>query len=123
MTHRARLWIRPARVVPFLVGALLVFAASVRADVRGPQAFYFEATCSDIGTVLMTNVGQARTTVFQVVGTTTVVLLTSSSNPGGPPGIGNLANAAGTTCTFFEAGPAPDDLQPFGSITEPVLIR
>jgi hypothetical protein len=117
-------FIRRAAVTLAGVGAaVMIFAASVRADVTGPQAFYFEATCSDIGTVLMTNVGQARTTVFQVVGQTTVVLLTASSNPAGPPGLANLANAAGTTCTFFEGGPSPDQLQPFPPITEPVLIR
>lgn len=107
-----------------VVGAvtLLSFAAPVRADVVGPQAFYFAATCTGLGDVVVTNAGVSRTIAFQVLGTTTVILVPDTTNPSGVPGLASQAAAAGTTCTFTAGGDSPDQLDPFPPITLPVVI-
>jgi hypothetical protein len=99
----------------------MMLAAPLHADVTGPQAFYFTATCSGIDDVLLVNATQGRNAMLQVVGTTTIVLVGSS--PSGSPGIQNRAAAAGTTCTFTGFGPSPDQIEPVNPpITEPVVI-
>jgi hypothetical protein len=116
--------IRRSAVALVAVGtvSLLSFAAPVRADVVGPQAFYFAATCTGIGDVVVTNAGLSRTIAFQVLGTTTVVLVPDTSNPSGVPGLASQAAAAGTTCTFTAGGGSPDQLDPFPPITLPVVL-
>jgi hypothetical protein len=102
--------------------SLLSFAAPVRADVVGPQAFYFAATCTGMGDVVVTNAGLSKTIAFQVLGTTTVVLVPDTSNPSGVPGLASQAATAGTTCTFTAGGDSPDQLDQFPPITLPVVI-
>jgi len=112
------------RCIVTLVGAgavVMMFAAPLHADVTGPQAFYFTATCSGIGDVLLTNPAPGRNAMTQVVGTNTIVLVGSS--PSGSPGIQKRAAAAGTSCTFTGFGPSPDQIQPINPpFTEPAVI-
>jgi hypothetical protein len=119
-----RFLIRRTAVALVAVAAvsLMSFAAPVRADVVGPQAAYFAATCTGIGDVVVTNAGLSRTIAFQVLGTTTVVLVPDTTNPSGVPGLARQAAAAGTTCTFTAAGESPDQLDPFPPVTLPVVI-
>lgn len=118
--------IRRIAVALVVVGAtsLLSFAAPVRADVVSPtQSFYFAATCTGLGDVVVTNASVSRTIAFQVLGTTTVVLVPEgTTNPSGVPGLASQAAAAGTTCTFTAGGDSPDQLEPFPPITLPVVI-
>jgi hypothetical protein len=101
--------------------AVMMFAAPVHADVRGPQAFYFTATCSGLGNVLLTNPAPARNAMTQVVGTNTIVLV--GSGPSGSPGIQKRAAAAATSCTFTGFGPSPDQIQPLDPpFTAPAVI-
>jgi hypothetical protein len=93
-----------------VAAAVMMFAAPLHADINGPQAFYFTATCTGIGDVLLVNTGTARTAAVQVVGTTTVVLV--GSEPSGSPGVQKLASNTGTSCTFTGFGPSPDQIQP-----------
>ena len=98
--------------------ATLVAASSVSADpLVGPKVFEFSATCSGIGSVILTNLGPARTEAFQVVGTNTIVLNAFNF----APGILQLAIAAGTSCTYTGGGP-PGDIQPFPPFTVPAVI-
>jgi hypothetical protein len=92
------------------IALLAVGAAPLHADVTGPQAFYFSATCSDIGDVLLVNATRGHNAMVQVVGTNTIVLV--GSGGGGSPGIQKRAAAAGTSCTFTGFGPSPDQLEP-----------
>jgi hypothetical protein len=116
--------IRRSAVALVAVGtaSLLSFAAPVRADVVGPRAFYFAATCTGIGDVVVTNAGLSKTIAFQVLGMTTVVLVPDTSNPSGVPGLASQAAEAGTTCMFTAGGGSPDQLDPFPPLTLPVVI-
>jgi len=104
-----------------VTAAVCATAAPVRADVTGPRAFYFGATCTGIGDVILTNVGPSHTAALQVLGSTTVVLVPDTHSPG-VPGLESQAAAAGTTCTFTAGGDSPDQLEPFGPLTLPVVI-
>jgi hypothetical protein len=97
----------------------LAAARAASADpVVGPKVFQFSATCSGIGSVILTNLGPAHADALQVVGVNTVVLVPVND----APGILQRALAAGTTCTFTGGGP-PGDIQPFDDpITIPVVI-
>jgi hypothetical protein len=119
-----RFLIRRFAVALAVAGAasLMSFAAPVRADVVGPQAFYFAATCTGIGDVVVTNPGLSNTIAFQVLGTTTVILVPDTTNPSGVPGLASRAAASGTTCTFTAGGESPDQLDPFPPITLPAVI-
>jgi hypothetical protein len=98
--------------------ASLAAAAGSSADpLVGPKVFEFSATCSGIGSVILTNLGPAHADALQVVGTNTIVLNVTN----GAPGILRQALAAGTSCTFTGGGP-PGDIQPFDPITLPVVI-
>jgi hypothetical protein len=97
----------PLRVVLASVVAAFVFALPAQADPTGPTAFYFSATCTGLGSVVLTNAGPSLTAALQVLGSTTVVLLPVNK------GIVRRALAEGTTCTFTGFGPSPDDLTPF----------
>jgi hypothetical protein len=108
-----------------VVAALVVGAESgvARAD-KPPvdlagQPFYFSATCSDLGDVILVNQSLARTAALHVVGTNTVVIATFGS-VGGARGTEHRANA---TCTFTGAGPTIDTIEPFDEpFTTPVVI-
>jgi hypothetical protein len=103
------------------VAMLAVAAAPAQAEITGPQAFYFTATCSGIDDVLLVNATRGNNAMLQVVGTNTIVLVGSS--PSGSPGIQTRATAAGTTCTFTGFGPSPDQLEPVDPpLTLPVVI-
>jgi len=93
-----------------VAAAAMMFTAPLHADITGPQAFYFTATCTGIGDVLLVNTRPARTAAVQVVGTNTVVLV--GSEPSGSPGVQKLAGNAETSCTFTGFGPSPDEIQP-----------
>jgi hypothetical protein len=112
------------RLATMLAGvgaAMTIFAGPVRADVTGSQAFYFTASCTGIGDVLLVNAFSARAAALQVVGTHTVVLV--GSEPSGSPGLQNLAARAGTTCTFTGFGPSPNQIQPLNPpLTAPAVI-
>jgi hypothetical protein len=92
------------------------FAAPSQADPTGPTAFYFQADCTGLGTVLLANAGPARTAAFQVVGTNTIVLIPVNR------AIEELALAAGTTCTVLAVGADPDNLEEVDGRTDPVVI-
>jgi hypothetical protein len=97
----------------------LAAAGAASADpVVGPKVFQFSATCSGIGSVILTNLGPAHANALQVVGANTVVLVPVND----APGILKRALAAGTTCTFTGAGP-PGDIQPLEEpFTTPAVI-
>jgi hypothetical protein len=98
--------------------ASLAAAAGASADpLVGPKVFEFSATCSGIGSVILTNLGPARADALQVVGTNTIVLNVTN----GAPGILRQALAAGTSCTFTGGG-LPGDIEPFDPVTLPVVI-
>jgi hypothetical protein len=104
--------------------ASLMLASGVSADpVAGPTAFEFSATCSGMGSVILTNAGPAFG-ALHVVGTNAIVLVPVQDGVGGiitSPGLLTQALAAGTTCTFTGGGP-PGNIEPFDPITLPVVI-
>ena len=97
----------------------LTAAGAASADpVGGPTAFEFSATCSGIGSVILTNSAPAFGAALLVVGTNTIVLVPAIH---GEPGLLPRALAAGTTCTLTGGGP-PGHIEPFDPITLPVVI-
>jgi len=102
----------------------LMVAGSVSADpVAGPEAFEFSATCTGIGSVILTNAGPAFGSLH-VVGTNAIVLVPFQDDVGGiitSPALLTKALAAGTTCTFTGAG-FPGQIEPFDPFTLPVVI-
>jgi hypothetical protein len=99
-------------------------AGSVSADpVAPPNAFEFSATCTGIGSVILTNTAPAFG-ALEVVGTNAIVLVPFQDGVGGiitSPGLLERALAAGTTCTFTGGGP-PGHIEPFDPLTLPVVI-
>jgi hypothetical protein len=95
----------------------LTVASGVSADPLGPTAFEFSATCSGIGSVILTNTAPAFG-ALHVVGTNAIVLVPAIITS---PGLLQQALAAGTTCTFTGGGP-PGHVEPFDPITLPVVI-
>jgi hypothetical protein len=94
-------------------------AGGVSADpVVGPKVFQFSATCSGIGSVILTNTAPAFG-ALHVVGTNAIVLVPEAIIIS--PGLLTQALAAGTTCTFTGGGP-PGNIEPFDPITLPVVI-
>jgi hypothetical protein len=107
-----------------LVGAAGGAATAAADPVQPAKTFQFALTCTGIGDVLATNIGQSNTEAFQVVGTNTVILLGLTGQFGivSAPGIVTQALAAGTTCTLTAAGP-PGALEPVEPpVTFPVVI-
>jgi hypothetical protein len=107
------------------VGATsLMVVGGVSADpVVGPQAFEFSATCTGIGSVILTNAGPAFGSLH-VVGTNAIVLVPFQDGVGGiitSPALLAQALAAGTSCTFTGAGP-PGNIEPFDPFTLPAVI-
>ena len=97
--------------------AALAFTATGQADPNGPQAFYFGADCTGIGSVVLVNAGPSHAAALQVLGTSTIVLVPVNR------AIEDRALAAGTTCTFLSHGTDPTDLEPNEEpSTEPVVI-
>lgn len=108
-------------IAAMAVAAVVSLAAAGGASADplvGPKVFQFSATCSGIGSVILTNLGPAHADALQVVGTNTVVLVPVND----APGILKQALAAGTTCTFTGAGP-PGDIEPIDPpFTIPAVI-
>ena len=98
---------RLVAVLASAVAAVLIGAIPVQADPTGTTAFYFSATCTGLGDVILTNAGPSQTAALQVLGSTAVALLPVNR------GIIAKALANGTSCTFTGFGPSPDDLTPF----------
>ena len=97
--------------------AAMALTATGQADPNGPQAFYFGADCTGIGSVVLVNTGPSRTAALQVLGTNTIVLVPVNR------AIEDRALAAGTTCTFMSHGADPNDLEPNEEpSTDPVVI-
>jgi hypothetical protein len=95
----------------------MTLAATGQADPKGPQAFYFGADCTNIGSVVLVNTGPSRTAALQVLGTSTIVLVPVNR------AIEDRALAAGSTCTFMTHGADPDHLEPNEeTFTDPVVI-
>ena len=99
---------RSVLVLAGIGAAATVLAAPLQADPNGPTAFYFTATCTGLGPVLLVNAGPAHADALQVVGTTTIVLTPVNESPG----VAKRADAAGTTCTITGFGPSPDEIEP-----------
>ena len=97
----------------------LMVASGVSADpISGPTAFEFSATCSGLGSVILTNAGPAFG-ALHVVGTNAIVLVPEAIITS--PGLLERARAAGTTCTFTGGGP-PGNIEPIDPVTLPVVI-
>jgi hypothetical protein len=86
--------------------AALACVAPVQADPTGPTAFYFSATCTGLGDVVLSNAGPSMTAALHVLGSNAIVLVPVNQ------GIVKRALDEGTTCTFTGFGPSPDDLEP-----------
>ena len=94
-------------------------AGGVSADpIAGPTAFEFSATCSGLGSVILTNAGPSHGALL-VVGTSIGVLVPEVATPSSA--LLQKALAAGTTCTFTGGGP-PGNIEPIDPVTLPVVI-
>jgi hypothetical protein len=101
-----------------LVAAMVGVGTAAADPLQSPRTFQFALTCTGLGDVLATNVGNANNRAVQVVGTTTVILIPLDDTPG----LESQALAAGTTCTVTAAGP-PGALEPVEPpVTLPVVI-
>jgi hypothetical protein len=112
-------------VFTFLVAAVLagVGAGASQAD-QPPvdlagQPFYFSATCTGLGDVILVNQSLARTAALHVVGTNTIIIATFGSI-GGARGTENQSNAS---CSFTGGGFTPTTIEPFDEpFTAPVFV-
>jgi hypothetical protein len=101
------------------VGTGVARADQPPVDLAG-QPFYFAASCTGLGDVILVNQSLARTAALHVLGANTAVLATFGSI-GGARGTEHQSNA---TCTFTGGGPTPDAIEPFDEpFTTPVVIR
>jgi len=108
---------RSAATVASVGAAAMALAATGQADPNGPQAFYFGADCTGIGSVVLVNAGPSRAAGLQVLGRNTIILVPVNR------AIENRALAAGTTCTFMSHGSDPTNLEPNEApSTDPVVI-
>jgi hypothetical protein len=99
-------------------GARVARAEQPPLDLAG-QPFYFSATCTGLGDVILVNQSLARTAALRVVGSNTVIIVTFGS-PGGARGTEKLANG---TCTFTGGGFTIQTIEPFDEpFTTSVLI-
>lgn len=105
------------RMKPLLAG-IAVVALGVGADVAradapphelAGQPFYFSASCSGIGDVILVNQSLARTAALRVLGSHVVVQL-------GRPGIDKRAT---DVCTLAGGGFSPESIEPF---EEPFVV-
>ena len=113
MTMRGRSARRLLVPVVTVAAFALSGAGTGKADPSGPQAFFFGADCTGVGSVILVNAGPSRAAGLQVVGSTTVVLVAKNR------ALEEQAIADGTTCTFNSAGPDPNDLV---TIEEPEVV-
>jgi hypothetical protein len=105
-----------------LLAAIVVVVAGVGAGVaRADQPplefagkpFYFSASCTGLGDVLLVNQSLANTAALRIVGGHGVVLLVK-------PGIEKRADAE---CTFTGGGFSPETIEPFDDpFTLPAVI-
>jgi hypothetical protein len=105
-----------------LLAAIAVVVAGVGAGVAradapphelAGQPFYFAASCTGIGDVLLVNQSLANTAALRIVGKHGVVLLAK-------PGIEKRADAE---CTFTGGGFSPETIEPFDEpFTLPAVI-
>ena len=105
-----------------LLAAIAVVVAGVGAGVARADApphelagtpFYFAASCTGLGDVIVWNQSLARTGAVRVVGSTTTIVL-------GKPGIETHANGE---CTFTGDGFSPETIESFDEpFTLPVRI-
>ena len=108
---------RSAATLATVGAAAMALSATGQADPNGPQAFYFGASCTGIGSVVLVNAGPSRAAGLQVLGQNTIVLVPVNR------AIEDRALAAGTTCTFMSHGADPNDLEPNEEpSTDPVVI-
>jgi len=108
---------RSAATLATVGAAAMALSATGQADPNGPQAFYFGANCTGIGSVVLVNAGPSRAAGLQVLGRSTIVLVPVNR------AIEDRALAAGTTCTFLLHGSDPTNLEPNEApSTDPVVI-
>jgi hypothetical protein len=101
------------------IGPAVARADQPPTDLAG-QPFYFSATCTGLGDVVLVNQSLARTAALHVLGSNTVVIATFGSI-GGARGTENESNGS---CTFTGGGFSPDTIEPFDEpFTTPVVIR
>jgi hypothetical protein len=102
---RIRLLLAAIAVVLYGLGAGVAQADKPDTEAAG-KPFYFSATCTGIGDVILVNQALARTAALRVVGGPGVVH--------GPfndaPGIERVANAE---CTLTGGGFSPETIEPF----------
>lgn len=111
---RTRLLIAALVVMMAGVGAGVARADQPTLDLAG-QPFYFSATCTGIGDVILFNQSLARTSALVLVGSPGVVVAPFSGR-----GIERVANAE---CTFTGGGPTPETIEPFDEpFSVPALI-
>lgn len=101
---RRRLLVAAIVVLMSGVGAGATQAAQPPLDLAG-QPFYFSATCTTIGDVILVNQSLAHTSALRVVGRPQVVV-----EPFSGRGIERVANAE---CTITGGGFTPDTIEPF----------
>jgi hypothetical protein len=102
------------------VGPGLARADQPPLDLAG-QPFYFSATCTGLGDVILVNQSLARAAALRVVGTQTVIIQPLASK-GGEQGIGQHFHANGT-CSLTRGGLTIETIEPFEEpIDFPVMI-
>src|SRR5215210_1665200 len=94
-----------AAVVVAGAGAGVARADKPDTSLAGKQ-FYFSATCTGIGDVILANQSLARTAALRVVGGRGVVVEPLN----GAPGVERVANAE---CTISGGGFSPETIEPF----------
>jgi len=100
------------------VGAGASRAEQPPVDLAG-QPFFFSATCTGFGDVILVNQSLSRTAALHVVGTNTVIIVTFGSI-GGARGTEQQSNG---TCTFTGGGLTPPSIEPFDEpFTAPVFV-
>jgi hypothetical protein len=110
-------------VIFALVALLMGGGAAVAAADQPPlefagQPFYFSATCTGIGDVILVNQSLSRNAAYHVLDSNTTVV----GNLFGLNARGVENNANGT-CTFIGGGFSPETIEPLDEpITIPVLI-
>jgi hypothetical protein len=102
---RMRLLLAAVAVVMSGLGAGVARADQPPLDLAG-QPFYFSATCTGLGDLVLVNQSLARTAALLVVGSHGVVVEPLN----GAPGIERVANAE---CTITGGGFSPETIEPF----------
>jgi hypothetical protein len=101
--------------IRLLLVALVVVISGVSAGVAradkpdtslAGKPFYFSATCTGLGDIVLVNQSLARTAALRIVGSLTVVVEPLN----GAPGVERVANAE---CTITGGGFSPQTIEPF----------